>query len=462
MTAAAASDRYQVLGELASGGMARVYLGRQRGPAGWQRLVAIKRMHSHDAEDPRFAAMFLDEARVLARVQHPNVVPIIDFIADDDGAAIVMDFVPGVTLSRLLSRARAAATSLPVPVVSRVLVDCLEGLHAAHTARGEDGQSLGIVHRDVSPQNILIGEDGVARVLDFGIAHMAGRMGRTGHGELKGKLSYMSPEQIQQIGIDARSDVHALAIVAWECLTGRRLFEADDEAALYAQVKARAIAPLIPSATLPQALIDVIDAALAPTAADRPASARHMAEAIEGAVMLASRREVDAAMRALCGQDIDAQSRRVASLTSAAAPINAAPDRVSFFTNAEQPTAPLPGAQGTPPRRRASVAWLAAALLVIGGGTLMIARPWSTTPRSAAPPHKVPQTPPPQVKMKPEPAPSSVILEPPHAPAAPAPVPRKPTTKAAKRVVAPAHIDECENPFTVDKDGIRVPKPQCF
>src|SRR5580692_2033966 len=194
--------RYAIYGELASGGMATVHLGRLLGPVGFSRTVAIKRLHEQFAKDPDFVSMFLDEARLCARIKHPNVVPTLDVIAGDRQLLLVMDYVQGESLSRLFRSAVARGERIPLKVTVAIVSGMLHGLHAAHEAKDERGEPLGIVHRDVSPQNVLVGIDGVARVLDFGVAKARGRLHTTQDGRVKGKLSYMAPEQLRSEAVD--------------------------------------------------------------------------------------------------------------------------------------------------------------------------------------------------------------------------------------------------------------------
>ena len=180
--------RYVLYDEMAAGGMATVHYGRLLGPVGFSRTVAIKRLRPQFARDQEFVAMFVDEARLAARIRHPNVVPTLDVVATDGELYLVMDYVQGESLSRLL-RASRAKGSIPTDVVSAIFCGALHGLHAAHEATDEHGKPLGLVHRDVSPQNILVGVEGIPRVLDFGVAMAAGRAQATGQGRIKGKLS---------------------------------------------------------------------------------------------------------------------------------------------------------------------------------------------------------------------------------------------------------------------------------
>jgi eukaryotic-like serine/threonine-protein kinase len=186
-------DRYVLHDEIASGGMGAVHLARLRGARGFARTVAIKRLHPHVARDPDVLAMFLDEAHLAARVRHPNVVATLDVVAQGDEVFLVMEYVEGESLSRLQK-----TPEIPLAIASAIVCDMLHGLHAAHEAVSERGEPLQIVHRDVSPQNILVGLDGATRVVDFGIAKAASRLQTTRDGVIKGKLRYMAPEQIRR------------------------------------------------------------------------------------------------------------------------------------------------------------------------------------------------------------------------------------------------------------------------
>lgn len=228
--------RYESLRVIASGGMATVHLARAVGEGGFERLVAIKVMHPHIAADPDFCAMFLDEARLAARIRHPNVVGVLDVDKNDDGQFLVMEYVDGPSLHQLRRGFRKCATTLPIGVTLRIFVDVLSGLHAAHELEDHQGRPLNLVHRDVSPQNVLVGKDGVSRITDFGVARANARITSTRGGALKGKIAYMAPEQVTDDAIDQRADVYAAGCALWEALTGVRLFRADSEAALIHQI----------------------------------------------------------------------------------------------------------------------------------------------------------------------------------------------------------------------------------
>jgi serine/threonine-protein kinase len=200
--------RYALHDEIAAGGMATVHIGRLLGPVGFSRTVAIKKLHARIIRD-RFVSMFLDEARVAARVRHPNVIGTLDVVALAGELFLVMEYVHGETLARLMRAVRDAGQSIPVPIIAAVMIGVLDGLHAAHEATNDRGEPLTLVHRDISPHNILVGTDGISRVLDFGIAKAAGRVQTTRDGQLKGKLSYMAPEQIHG-NVDTRTDVRRL------------------------------------------------------------------------------------------------------------------------------------------------------------------------------------------------------------------------------------------------------------
>jgi len=312
--------RYALVGEIASGGMATVYFGRLLGPVGFSRTVAIKRLHPQFSKDPEFVAMLLDEARLATRIQHPNVVGTLDVVALEGELLLVLDYVHGESLARLLRLTRAAGRPVPLRVLGALACGILNGLHAAHEARSEAGEPLGIVHRDVSPQNVLVGVDGMARVLDFGIAKAAGRVQQTSEGQLKGKLAYMSPEQVRGVPLDRRSDVYSASIVLWEAIAGRRLFAGENDGVVFAQVSLgarRRPSEFVPD--LPQALDDIIMRGLAREPDDRYPTAWDMAVAIEEALGLASPRQVGQWVAEIAGDLLatrSAQVKEVESLSS--------------------------------------------------------------------------------------------------------------------------------------------------
>lgn len=227
--------RYVLFEEIAAGGMATVHLGKLRGPVGFSRTVAIKKLHPEYARDPQFVSMFLDEARLASRVRHPNVVPTLDVVTTEGQLFLVMEYVQGVSLASLLDATSSRRERVPPHIVAAIVSGALMGLHAAHEACDEDGQNLGIVHRDVSPSNVLVGSDGMPRVLDFGVAKAAGRMHNTRGNVLKGTLGYIAPEQFNKENIDRRADIYSASVMLWEALCGKPLFEGETEYAVIAK-----------------------------------------------------------------------------------------------------------------------------------------------------------------------------------------------------------------------------------
>lgn len=311
-------DRYELIALLARGGMGAVHLARLPGVGGFQRLYAIKVMHPHLAEESEFVDMLLDEARIAARIHHPNAVPIVDICQSDRGFYLVMDYIDGVNLARFFQRTAEAPWRARVRVALRVIVDALRGLHAAHELTDDDGHPLGLVHRDVSPQNILVGADGVGRITDFGIALAASRIAASRPGMIKGKPAYMSPEQVSAGPVDRRADLFAVGIVLWEALTGQRLFQADTEMGALMQVISGDIpAPRAHAPELPEALEAACMKALARAPEARFDTARAMAEALESAAgaggLLASSHEVADFLREHFSVDFDKRRALVRS-----------------------------------------------------------------------------------------------------------------------------------------------------
>jgi serine/threonine protein kinase len=219
--------QYTVLFEVARGGMAAVYAASVSGPGGFEKVVALKTILPALAGEPRFATMFLDEARIAARINHPNVVQMYEVREHDGAPVLAMELVAGRSLAAI--RQISPGPSLRARLA--ILAGAARGLHAAHETLGTDGAPLGIVHRDVSPQNVLVGLDGQVKVTDFGIAAARGRITHTASGEMKGKMSYLAPEQItRESPTDRRADVWGLGVVAWELLAERKLFEGTDDA----------------------------------------------------------------------------------------------------------------------------------------------------------------------------------------------------------------------------------------
>jgi serine/threonine-protein kinase len=307
--------RYALFEVIATGGMASVHLGRLMGQVGFARTVAIKRLHPNFACDPEFVAMLMDEARLAARIRHPNVVPTLDIVAEGKEVLLVMDYVAGESLHQLLRAAREAQRPPPIPVVAAIMVGVLNGLHAAHEATNESGEPLGIVHRDVSPHNILVGTDGVARVLDFGIAKAAGRMHQTRGAQVKGKLRYMPAEQMLARQVTRVADVYSASVVLWEALTGQRLFDGENDAQVMMQVLERQCPkPSTVRRDIPPALDAIVSRGLQRNPEDRFPTAKAMAAALENAVPPVKRSAVTDWVLTTVGDAIGRREARVAAV----------------------------------------------------------------------------------------------------------------------------------------------------
>lgn len=310
--------RYELHEHIASGGMASVHIGRLAGPAGFSRPVAIKRLHGHLAQEPEFVAMFLDEARLAARIQHPNVVSTLDVVVTKGEIFLVMEFVQGEALSKLGRTVRASGTPIDQRIVAAIMSNVLHGLHAAHEAKDEFGRNLGIVHRDVSPQNVIVGVDGTARVLDFGVAKAVGRIHTTREGKIKGKLAYMALEQLEGAeSVTRQVDVYAAGVVLWELLAGRRLYEGDSEAVVLARAL-RGNPPAVTSINtqLPREIDSVLARAIAQDPAMRYATARDFALDLERVLGVAPASSVGDWLRLVAGTSIDAQAALLLDMES--------------------------------------------------------------------------------------------------------------------------------------------------
>ena len=320
--------RYALFDEIAAGGMATVHYGRLVGPVGFSRTVAIKRLHPQFAKDREFVDMFLDEAKLASRIQHPNVVTTLDVVALEDELLLVMEYVQGESLSRLLRTMANKKQRVPPSVVLSIMSGMLHGLHAAHEATSEQRKPLNIVHRDISPQNVIVGIDGVARVLDFGVAKAAMRSQSTKDGEMKGKLSYMSPEQLNGKEVDRRSDLFSAGVVCWEALTGERLFAGSDAGEILGKVLARDIPR--PSAVPPppiegnepplkpvsKKISKVVMRALERDPNARWQTAREFAIALEEAGRPATSHRVGAWVEEVAGEALQKRKQRLAEIES--------------------------------------------------------------------------------------------------------------------------------------------------
>lgn len=427
-----ALGRYQLLARIASGGMGVVHLARARGEHGFSRTVATKQLHAHLAEDPDVVERFLAEAKIASQIVHPHVVSVLDVGSADGRAFLVLDYVHGESLAGLLRAAAELGDPPPLPVVSAVLADALEGLHAAHETVDARGAPLGLVHRDVSPHNILVSTRGAAYVTDFGVAKVKDALRQTRSGSLVGKAGYMAPEQLGAGGgVTRATDLYGAGVVLWEALTGERLFEGLEQ-----QIEATAKRTPAPPPTR-----TALEAARALTAIVTPASAREVGEWV---LDLAGPKldRLDAAMR------------------------EAPPPGALATPSAAEPVALPAGGTATRWRRRAhlsmSAAIVAVALaVVVSGGAIWAAlrRTSAASAAARAADTSAPREPPP---ADPDPplAAASVVEPAPLAPREDAGVAKARTGGAHPKPRAQPRAD-CTPPYVVE-GGIKRYKRECF
>ncbi|AEI63135.1 serine/threonine kinase family protein [Corallococcus macrosporus] len=451
--------------------MGQVFLAREHG-TGFERLVVLKLILPHLAEDDEFLSMFLDEAGLVARLTHPNLITILDLTEIEGRHCLAMEYVQGDDVRRLDKTTRAQGKALPVGLILRIIADAAAGLDYAHQARDAQGRPLRLVHRDVSPQNILVGFDGGVKVIDFGVAKAATSSQNTATGVLKGKYPYMSPEQASGLSIDARSDLFALGVVMWELLTGKRLFKGESDMMTLRLVKdCQVPKPSQLNPRLPPGLDEVVLKALAPSPDQRypdcgafrlaledyalnlrlPSSSAHLAAFLRELYADRIASETDPARLDQLAEDADLDSRSNSSLSgvpgvlgpagrsSASRAMRGSPQGVPAGTRSRQAaaaslpakektrgTAPLARAPQEPVRR---IPWLPVAtaglgLLIAGVGIVFFRSPADATPVRppvvVAVPHQ-PEVPPdvqPPPPIEPEPARPvelPVITEPPGA-----------------------------------------------
>ncbi|RMG16138.1 MAG: hypothetical protein D6729_11375 [Deltaproteobacteria bacterium] len=317
--------RYRMGRRIAVGGMAEIFLGRMEGAAGFQKEVVLKRILPHLAEDREFVEMFRDEARLAARLSHVNIAQVFDFDEEDGVLFLAMEYVHGKDLRRVQVAARDAGLRITPMRATHIAREVARGLAHAHGLRADDGTPLGIVHRDISPQNILVSFAGEVKITDFGIAKAAQRSSVTAEGIIKGKSGYMSPEQAAGRTVDARTDVFALGIVLWELLTGRALFTGATDIEILHAVQSRAVPP--PSSIhpdVPAELDAVVLRALERDPAARFPTAAEMESALADVLLshAATSKELDLAsmMRALFPEEANGLRRRTQRLDAAPLP----------------------------------------------------------------------------------------------------------------------------------------------
>lgn len=450
--------QYRLYEPFATGGMATLHLARHSAPGGFGRTVVVKRLHPQYAHDPDFVAMLLDEARLVSRLHHPNVVAVTDVLHEAGELLLVLEYVHGLSLAEL-----ACGDVRPTSAVaSAIACSMLEGLHAAHEATHESGAPLCIVHRDVSPHNVMVGVDGVARLLDFGVAKATLRAQATRHGELKGKLGYMAPEQLGRAEVDRRADVYAAGVTLWELLAGRRLFPATGE-------DDRVRLPAAALGSVGDAALDrVLRRALAASPAERFATAREMADAVGDACSQASASEVATWVRDAGGEVLRERSARLAEIERAS--IQSHSDDTTAPTRpADRPLPPpIPATAGSVSRvaeRSPGAVALALVVATLTAGSFWLGvrarAPESASPL-AAPASPVAQVAPPTA-LPSAAQPARTADEAPPAPAAASSASRAlPPRPRPARAAASAPAPACSPPWVVDASGIRTFRPECL
>ena len=473
--------RYVLFDKLAAGGMATVHIGRLLGPAGFARTVAIKRLHASLAQDESFVTMFLDEARVAARLRHPNVVAIHDVVQTDDELFLVMDYVEGESLSSLLKLGRNRGAPIPIEIGCAIIASALRGLQAAHDVTGDDGKRLNLVHRDVSPQNILVGVNGVARILDFGIAKAAGRAQTTLEGQIKGKLPYMALEQLGGGEVDHRVDIYSAGVVLWEVLAGKPRLRAPSRQALLAV--AMNAEPTPPSEHRPDVtpeLDAIVMRALHRDSAQRFQTAREFALALEAATPLASAATIGNFVATMAADALSWRSAVVASVET-----HQHNSTTQLWTDEDGPLPPSPDASEVTtgsdsamrePSRNRRLGAAALALIIGGLGAILMytGDEAEDPPATSTDPTATQQTPTALVETttvdappQPTAAPTTSSVSPPAATSNTPPPswpkhkgttepPPEPTTKP--EAVKP----NCNPPYTVDASGIQRVKIECL
>jgi serine/threonine-protein kinase len=462
------------------GGMATVHVGKMDGGLGFSRTVAIKRLQGHLATDPAFVRMLLDEARLVGHVQHPHVAEVIDVVQTDGEVLVVMEHIVGQSLAKLLERNTDSALPVPVAVATAIMAGALRGLHAAHVATDDQGRSLGIVHRDVSPQNVMVGVDGLARIIDFGVAKAVHRLQTTNDGDVKGKVAYMSPEQIENEPLDARSDVFAAAVVLWEMLAQRRLFKAENFGATALAIIRGKIPPLSDYRDdVPDALHDTILRGLARDRADRFDSAKDMAIALDESVTPASADQVGEWVRSLWdGGDARAacvtrlEHELSAPLSGPAPGLLVSPDAVARFSAAATVIgAPASARTGTPSSNQGRLVGagvvltiaLSASIVLLGRERKAPVTPTELSAPSTTPPLDVPPvalaTAAPSAVSVPSPDPSAASTAPTAVPAAHV---SHPPTRHASGASTKSRKPSCDPPWVINENGVRRFKEECI
>jgi serine/threonine-protein kinase len=439
---ASAARAYRPVRALARGGMGEVAVV-VRSEGRYRRIYALKRLLPHWADDAQVRAMFLDEARIAGLVRHANVTSVLDVGEDESGPFLVMDYVDGPSVARLAAAAAAAREPLPIPAALEIVRQAALGLHAAHELTGATGVPLDVVHRDVSPQNLLVGLDGTVRVTDFGVVRALDRATQTDEGSLKGKSGYVSPEQLRFAPLDRRSDLFALGVVLWELLAGERLY-AGDRPVVFRRILDEA-PPAIGAirSGVGGAVEHLVGRMLAKDRTERPATAREVADALDVAIRELSPSSIDlgAIVERYLPSEREAQRALVAEALSSDTSSGPSSGASSGIVARARPA---PGAS-TPRRAAAPRAATALATIVLVGGALALA--YAVVARmGGAREADVPLSPsavmPPSVAAAPAAPPeprAEPVAEPAALPADPAPERRRPgRARASAAPLAPA------------------------
>lgn len=361
---------YEIIAEIARGGMGVVYLCRRAGEAGFERLFAVKAMHEHLARDEAFVAMLLDEARLAARIHHHNVASVVELGRCERGHYLVMPYVEGASLDQLLAR---NPTYRPACLLVPILIGALNGLHAAHALEDDDGTPSGLIHRDVSPHNILIGTDGDARITDFGVARARARITTTEPGMFKGKLCYCAPEVLRRAPeLDHRVDQFAAGAVLWSALTGRALFRGDSDAETVHRIMELEVPPPSRVGLAPPAAFDAaILRALERDPDKRFPSTAAMAEALRTAALRAGLLGSPARVARWVQDVFAAELATRHGLIRSARPAGSAILVLPGFTGGPPTPMPSVAAPEPPASARDITRFLAAVALAFGAGTLV-------------------------------------------------------------------------------------------
>lgn len=469
--------RYLLGERIGSGGMSDVRVAVEVTPLGLARAVAIKELHPHLARDADFVSMLVQEARIQGALEHPNVVRLVDAIAEDGELFLVLGLVDGVSLAELRKSMPSDDARVPLRVAVRIACDIFEGLHAAHELRSPDGARADVVHRDVSTHNVVLGSDGVARILDFGVAKAVARAQVTRDGALKGKPTYMSPEQLAGERVDRRSDVYSAALVLAELLVGARVRPAGDVPELRAWIERELDDPVawLRAREVTEPVARALGACLARDVDARPPTARDAARALADAEPPCTAGEVAEWLARVAGAALECNREKVARALSLSGEAT-----LTEPTHTVSPRA-RDDAAGEGHRPRPTSGYLAIAALLLAGGGFVCGRGAAESPaaaRNAQPAstsgENVAATPPVAAMVSASASAAATPEAPSVAPSASARpsasdgAPHEPPARAVRTSHAPrptpraASSSRCQPPYTLDAAGVRVFKPECL